>query len=214
LKGRAGLDLNLGLSYNSLVWTAQGSSIQFNADRNFPAPGFHLGFPLLQPRYYDSSVGVYAYMMVTAAGARVEMRQIGSSVYYQSYDGSYVQLTDLGASGTVVTTTDGAHYTFTPSVNGEYRCTQIKDANGNYISASYDGAGHATSITDTLGRTITFNYDQTSGNLTSITEPGLSNPAAAFAYGTITLQTNFSGVTPVSPFVNGCCASANARDPA
>src|SRR5215203_5696157 len=47
LPGRAGLDLNLGLYYNSLVWTKEGSAIRFNSDRGFPGPGpgFTLGLP-------------------------------------------------------------------------------------------------------------------------------------------------------------------------
>src|SRR6185437_2322792 len=40
LPGRAGLDLNLTLSYNSLVWTREGSYMKFNADLGTPAPGF------------------------------------------------------------------------------------------------------------------------------------------------------------------------------
>ena len=43
LKGRAGLDLSLSLYYNSLVWTKQGNSIQYNADHGTPAPGFQMG---------------------------------------------------------------------------------------------------------------------------------------------------------------------------
>ena len=40
LPGRAGLDLSFTLSYNSLVWTKDGSNIKFNADPGTPAPGF------------------------------------------------------------------------------------------------------------------------------------------------------------------------------
>jgi YD repeat-containing protein len=52
--------------------------------------------------------------------------------------------------------------------NTEWRCTQIKDRNGNYVTVNYDWLGHITTITDTLGRVVTFNYD-TNANLTSIT---------------------------------------------
>src|SRR5207237_5206968 len=68
LKGRAGLDLNLTLSYNSLVWTQENGYIQFNADSGFPAPGFKLGFPNVQQRFLNSDEGVWAYMLVTASG--------------------------------------------------------------------------------------------------------------------------------------------------
>jgi YD repeat-containing protein len=36
---------------------------------------------------------------------------------------------------------------------------EIKDCNGNYLTANYNWLGDITTITDTLGRTITFNYD-------------------------------------------------------
>jgi len=81
LSGRAGLDLNLALYYNSLVWTQEGSSIRYNSDRAFPGPGpgFSLGLPKLQQRYLNQDFGVYAYMLVTASGGHVELRQVGSS---------------------------------------------------------------------------------------------------------------------------------------
>jgi hypothetical protein len=45
LDGRAGMDLDLTLFYNSLVWTKDGSYMKFNADLGSPAPGFRLGLP-------------------------------------------------------------------------------------------------------------------------------------------------------------------------
>src|ERR1043166_3051843 len=53
LPGRAGMDLGLTLSYNSLVWTKNGSYVSFDDDRGFPSPGFRLGFPVIQPIYYN-----------------------------------------------------------------------------------------------------------------------------------------------------------------
>jgi hypothetical protein len=77
LRGRAGMDLGLTLYYNSLVWTKDGSYMKFNADLGNPAPAFHLGLPTLQQRFLNSQTGIYAYMMVTPSGGRVELRQIG-----------------------------------------------------------------------------------------------------------------------------------------
>ena len=73
LKGRAGLDLGLALSYNSLVWTkdAASNSMMFDADRGMPGPGFRLGFPVVQPRYYNSQVSKYAYLLVTPIGGGI-----------------------------------------------------------------------------------------------------------------------------------------------
>jgi hypothetical protein len=43
------MDLNISLSYNSLVWTQEDGWIKFNADQGFPGPGFRLGFPIVRP---------------------------------------------------------------------------------------------------------------------------------------------------------------------
>lgn len=200
LKGRAGLDLALSLVYNSLVWTKEGSTMRFNADHGYPGPGFRLGFPTLQQQYYDSQSGAYAYLMITPSGSRVELRQVssGSSVY-ESANNNHTQLTIAGSSF-VVRTADGTQYTFSPSVNGEMECTQIKDRNGNYITASYNNLGRLTSITDTLGRVVNFNYD-TQNYLISITQScnGAAHTWASFSYGNLYVQTNFPGFAIQGP---------------
>src|SRR5215217_5243868 len=168
LPGR-GIDLNLTLSYNSLVWTKDGAYMKFNADLGSPAPGFRLGLPTLQQRFLNSQTGIYAYMMITPSGGRVELRQVGSSTIYEAADGSYMQLDVTSPSAPIVRTTGGIQLTFAQvTVNSEFRCTQIKDPNGNYISATYNTTnGHLLTITDTLGRLITFVYDA-GDNLTAI----------------------------------------------
>jgi hypothetical protein len=95
LPGRAGLDLGLSLSYNSLVWTKSSSAIKFDADRGFPGPGFRLGFPVIEPRYFDTAIPANAYLMITPSGSRVQLRQLGSSNIYESGDSSYLQLIDM-----------------------------------------------------------------------------------------------------------------------
>jgi hypothetical protein len=55
LAGRAGLDLDLSLAYNSLVWTKFGTTINYNLDNGFPGPGFRLGFPVIQGRFQDQA---------------------------------------------------------------------------------------------------------------------------------------------------------------
>ncbi|MEO7243540.1 MAG: S8 family serine peptidase, partial [Rubrivivax sp.] len=199
LKGRAGLDLGLALSYNSLVWTKQDYGIKFNADRGFPGPGFRLGFPTIQQRYYNSQVGVYAYMLVTPAGGRVELRQVGSSNVYEAQDRSYMQMIDYGDATALVRTTDGTQLNFGTS-NGELRCYQIKDRNGNYLTINYDGYGHVNFVIDTLGRVINFNYN-VDYNLTSITQlwNGATHTWATFTYGSLYLQGNFPGLSVNGP---------------
>jgi RHS repeat-associated protein len=198
LPGRAGMDLSISLFYNSLVWTQQGSAIQYNADHGTPAPGFQIGLPRLQTQYLNTDANAYAYIMITPEGGRVEMRQVGSSNVYESADSSYTQLTFSGSTP-VVRTTDGTQYVFATAVAGERRCTTIEDRNGNYISATYDANnGHVLTITDTLSRTINFGYDG-DGNLYNITQTwgGVTHWWAVFIYGSAYMSFNFSGLTAV-----------------
>ncbi|MFN2452987.1 MAG: hypothetical protein ABR577_02070 [Pyrinomonadaceae bacterium] len=198
LKGRAGLDLNLTLFYNSLVWTRQDSTIEYNADQGFPGPGFQLGFPTLQPRYYNSQSGRWAYMMITPSGGRVEMQQVDANAY-ESLDGAYTQLTDQG-SYLLVRTTDNLQYLFYPSVNNGYRCGYIQDRNGNFITISYNELGRPVTVTDTLGRVLNFIYD-TNHYLVSITRTwnGATLEFVAFGYSALQMQPGFTGLNVVGP---------------
>jgi len=167
LPGRAGLDLGLALSYSSMVWTRSGPYIYFDEDNGFPSPGFRLGFPTVQRKAFDVQTARNVYLMITGAGDRVELRQVGTSNIYDAADSSYLRLTDNGGP-LAVQSTDGAKLTLT-QINDEYRCVEVKDRNGNYLTINYNGLGQIANITDTLGRFITFNYDG-NANLLSITE--------------------------------------------
>ena len=163
LPGRAGLDLGLALSYSSLVWTRSGPYIYFDEDSGAPSPGFRLGFPTVQRKAFDVQSAKNAYLMITAGGHRVELRHVSSNIY-DAADSSYLRLTEE-AGLLRVHSTDGTRLTFVEA-NGEYRCTEVKDRNGNYMVVNYNVSGAITNITDTLGRLITFNYDS-NGNLLS-----------------------------------------------
>jgi YD repeat-containing protein len=200
LKGRAGLDLGLTLSYNSLVWTKDTSSnsIKFDADLGTPSPGFRLGFPVIQQRYFNSQVGVYAYLLITPSGSHVELRQVGTSNVYEAGDSSYLQLTDNGNGSLTLRPTDGSQLSYT-LYNGQYQCTQIKDRNGNFITVTYND-GRINTVTDTLARVITFNYDAYL-NLNSITQTwnGATHTWATFGWSNQIISTSFSGLTVVGP---------------
>jgi hypothetical protein len=201
LPGRAGLNLGLGLSYNSRVWSKANSTVAYDTDRGFPAPGFRLGFPVVQPRFYNSTTGTASYLLITAAGSYVELRRVGSTNVYESADAAYTQLTD-NTSSLLVRSTDGTQMTYTLS-NGQWVCTQVKDRNGNYLTVNYNSAGDISTIVDTLERTITFNYS--SGKLQSITQPwtvggsSVTHTWASFTHSNITIDTNFSGVYMLWP---------------
>jgi hypothetical protein len=122
LPGRAGLALDVSLSYNSLVWLRSGSSMLFDPDRSFPTPGFRLGFPVVQGKYLDTGVGANgdnSYVLVTPSGSRVELRQRGATNVYESVDSSYVRLVEDGGV-LVVYPGDGSSLTFS-LLGGEYQ---------------------------------------------------------------------------------------------
>jgi RHS repeat-associated protein len=196
LSGRSALDLNLSLTYNSLVWTQESGMIKFNADQGNLGPGFRLGFPIIQSRYYNADTGIWSYLMISPSGGRTDLRQIGSSNIYESFDSSYTQLVDNGSS-LLLRTADGTQMTF---ITGDsiYVCSEIKDRNGNFISATYSGSKPST-ITDTLGRVIVFNYSN--DFLASITQTwgGQTHTWASFGYSSIPLNYNFPGLQVNAP---------------
>jgi YD repeat-containing protein len=203
LPGRTGMDLGLTLSYNSLAtWTKQGNSISFDDDRGFPSVGFRVGFPVIQPAFYNSQAGKYSYLLITPDGAHVELRQVGSSSLYQAVDSSYLLL-DTSTNPMKLRSADGAQLSYVWS-GVDYVCTGIKDRNGNLISINYDGLWRLDTIIDTLARTIKFNYDA-NGKLTSITQNWTINNQqqphywARFEYVSRSIQTNFSGLIVYGP---------------
>ena len=197
LPGRNGLDLGLALSYSSMVWTRSGPYIYFDEDNGFPSPGFRLGFPTVQRKVFDAQTGRKTYLLITGGGTRVGLRQVGTSNIYDAADSSYLRLTDNGST-LLVHSTDGTKLSFS-EINGEYRCVEIKDRNGNYITVNNNALGRISSIVDTLGRVINFNYD-TNANLISITQSWNGQPShqwVSFGWGTRTMQSSFSGAAVV-----------------
>lgn len=196
LPGRNGLDLGLALSYSSTVWTRSGPYIYFDEDNGFPSPGFRLGFPTVQRKVFDAQTGRKSYLLITG-GKRVELRQVGTSNIYDAADSSYLRLTDNGST-LLVHSTDGTKLSLS-EINGEYRCVEIKDSNGNYITVNNNALGRISSIVDTLGRVINFNYDG-NANLISITQSWNGQPShqwVSFGWGTRTMQSSFSGAAMV-----------------
>ncbi len=195
LPGRAGLDLGLSLSYSSMVWTRSGPYLYFDEDSGWPSPGFRMGFPTIQEKFFNAQVGENVYLMIMSSGQRVELRQAGSSNIYEAGDSSYLQL--IEGDTLLVRSTDGTQLSY-GWFNHEFRCIQSKDRNGNYLTVNYNWLGDITTITDTLGRVITFNYD-TNANPISITQiwNGQTHEWATFGWGAHTMQSSFSGVSVV-----------------
>ncbi len=216
-RARSGLDAGFGIGYNSLVWTKVGNAMVFDADHSNASPGFRFGFPTIEPIYYDDEKDLWAYMMITPSGGRVQFRQTVVSNTYETADSSYTQLVVSGATNPndpvenltiIVTTTDGTQMSYAWSQGG-YRCTQIKDRNGNYVSIAYDGEGRLSTVTDTLGRVVTVNYDSSTGLPGTITQTwkdgngsgsDVTHTWATLTYATKTVATDFdSSLTVVGP---------------
>ena len=163
----------------------------FDADQGNPSPGFRLGFPVIQ-------VSAGKFLLISPSGRRSELRQIADGSY-QSVDSSNLQLLTGGGGQLLLRAPDGTQFTYV-MVNGEYRCTGLKDRNGNYQSVAYNDYGRMTRITDTLGRVINFNYDA-NNRLLSLTQPrgAATHTWATFGYGSIIIRTAFdTGYRPVA----------------
>lgn len=209
LPGRAGLNAGFGISYNSLIWTKHGDSVYFDVDNSNISPGFRFGFPTIEPIYYDATTQKFSYLMVSPSGSRTEFRQVnGASDTYETANSSYLQLKTAGATNPndpaenitiTVTGTDGTKMTYEWKA-GAFRCKEIKDRNGNYITISHDEYGLLRTVTDTLGRVITVYYDSefypTSIKQTWKDNNGqgsnITHTWATFTYTTQEIRTNFS----------------------
>jgi hypothetical protein len=85
LPGRAGLDLNLTLYYNSRVWTSdRANRIALNADHDSPSYGFRLGFGFL--KWTDSG-----YILTLHDGSKHKLTAVSGTSYYDSTDSSYIR---------------------------------------------------------------------------------------------------------------------------
>ena len=155
LPGRAGLDLNITLHYNSLIWARYGSVMEFDHDY-YPTltPGFRLGFPDLNGSYGNLH-GTAGYVVILPSGQRVEMRVIGTNTY-EAIDSSYFYLmTNPAGQSATLFGSDGMQYRYTmPGGNGLYRCTKVVDRNGNCITINYVNLGTAPNVLTTISNII------------------------------------------------------------
>ena len=194
LPGRAGMDLNLSLNYNSLMWVKRNGVMFFDPEVSPISPGFILSFPYF-PKFHtafqNQNNNRFVLWLLLPNGGSVELRDSGDADLFESADSTYTQ---YKKSTKTLTTSDGTRYYYP---NG-YMCTRITDRNGNYVSITYNGAGPAIdTITDTAGRVIKFGYDPTYYTLGSIslqTGPSTYRTLATFSYVNNTLGLNFAGL--------------------
>lgn len=209
LPGR-GIDLSLGLAYNSRVWNKAGTQINFDIDRDWPAPGWSLGFPKVV------DLGLGGSMIVDPDGTRHSFSgevtpYSNGAIDFRGHtaDGTLI---DYGsyrhASGMLiwaeVNRPDGSQIYYSCLGPGGMYPTQVIDANGNYITITYvhNTGPQIETITDTLGRVVTFHYDQYN-LLTAISAPDLESGTRTLVrlhYRQLSLTSSsysFSGLTPI-----------------
>jgi hypothetical protein len=122
LPGRNGLNVNIPLSFNSLVWIRYANVISYDYDY-YPSltPGFRTGFPEITGPYFVN--GANAYVVSLPSGRHVEMRQVAANKY-EAIDSSYLYLDVNATDPTKMTlySTDGTQYKFEippiPNANG------------------------------------------------------------------------------------------------
>jgi Bacterial Ig-like domain (group 2) len=117
LPGRAGLDVNLGLTYNSRLWhksvrttvdgdgnETQTTRLTYDVDNGWPGTGFKLGYGQME------SQGSAGATLTDGDGTRHEMRRVNPSDAnnhdYESTDGTFI-LFNGGRGWGTVTYTDG-----------------------------------------------------------------------------------------------------------
>jgi RHS repeat-associated protein len=181
LPGR-GIDLSLNLSYNSRLWNKSNSEITYDIDRGFPAPGWSLGFGKVM------DMGDGKSMIIAPDGTRHDFDGTITHGYPSPYfnvkkytahttDGTLINYESYTDINTVLDSAkafypDGTFVRYTARANGAVYPTNIRDANGNTITITYrnNQGPEIETVTDTLGRVVTFNYD-TSNRLISVSTP-------------------------------------------
>ena len=176
LPGR-GLDVSLGLTYNAHLWHKAGSNITYDIDRGWPSAGWSLGFGKME------DIGDGGTILIDADGTRHGFNGTAtgpianSSFSGRTNDGSFIDYSCVRQNGVITygsaTHPNGTRVYYGAFGDGAVYPTFVIDPNGNYINVAYrNNAGpQIDSITDTLGRVITFYYNA-NNLLTAITAPG------------------------------------------
>lgn len=200
LPGR-GINIALGVAYNSRLWNKAGNQISFDNDRGWPAPGLSLGFgKLLGMGVNNGGMLVDADGTRHSYGGTITFYNWGTFFVGHTTDGSFIDYSYWsGTGGGIVSAqaqlANGTVITFGAAGPGAVYPTTIEDANGNYITITYvnNTGPRIQNVSDTLGRAIDFYYD-TNNLLTAITAPGLNGgsvrTAVRFHYRQLNLAQN------------------------
>ncbi|HEX8142063.1 MAG TPA: hypothetical protein VF553_05665, partial [Pyrinomonadaceae bacterium] len=209
LPGR-GLDVSLSLVYNSRLWNKKkiGSTttLSYDVDQNWPAPGFSLGYGKLM---WSNS----GYVLIDGGGTRHSLTptngtNMEDATEWETTDGTFTKLTTSPAVKAVFT--DGMQVLYGGMSGSSRYPVKIIDRQGNFININYYGTGpRIAAITDTLNRAVTFNYE--GDELVEITAPPYADgngdrTVIRFYYRNLVVNptgsTSFSGVSVAANSLN------------
>lgn len=200
LPGRHGLNSNLTLYYNSLLWEGLGGNgVSFTTEAFSQSYGFSLGFGYIQWDDSLTSTGI----LVDATGAKHPLfsSQTVAATQFNTTDSSYISVQHhVGTSSTdldsdIVTYKNGMQVFYQEASGSAQTCcpgsiapsdthlitrpVKIEDTSGNFISINYvdNSTTNLSSVVDTAGRTINFIY--TNGLLTCVTDALSCNAAGS-----------------------------------
>ncbi|MFN3420056.1 MAG: RHS repeat domain-containing protein, partial [Pyrinomonadaceae bacterium] len=215
LSGR-GIDLALNLNYNSRVWNKSGNELTYDIDVGQPAPGWSLGFGKIV------HMGQGGCMLIDADGTRhgytgsINSWSNGMSFTGHTADGSFIDYGcwfNYGQYGggwaKLPNGTEVVYSTIGPG-NSHVYPTMITDVQGNYITITYRNPSNPQIeiIKDTMGRVVTFHYDQLN-RLIEVRAPRMQDQDPIFGsgktrtvmrlhYRPLTLNYSYAGgITPV-----------------
>ncbi len=174
--GRAGFNLDISIYYNSKIWDRNGNGMYVKDTGSWVGIGWYLGFARLVQ-------GASSYALVDPDGSSHEIQQHDNGVW-KSVDSTYIV---LDVASKTATLKGGIRLVFGNTVGNTSYMTEMKDANGNKITATYvAGTGKLNEVFDSLGKAAAFSYNATTGCLETLTSYGTFR-------GTITFNTSAAG---------------------
>lgn len=195
-----GVSLNLAATFNAQVWSERALSststlppVFFDADGDWPAPGWTIGFGKLLRE---------AMMFIGPDGSRVPLKRITGGGWKARFaDGSGRSVDCVGTPSSCaqgydhllrVNLENGAWMEMQPARDGvlparDYYPVRLGDVHGNFILIEYrvDTNGNPEfpaieKITDTVGRVFQFHYDS-NGRPIALTGPDLQSGTRVYA---------------------------------
>jgi YD repeat-containing protein len=171
LKGRAGLDLNVVLSYDTHQMKFWSDDCCLNyADWNYTGRTMGRWVTTFYPyakEYSEQSGGGYRWKAeITLEGGTQNQFDTGAYLLPPTKGiGHSTNTTDMqyDFDNHILRMKNGVWYRFPTTTDPTH--TLKGDANGNYISYVLDANGKTTQIIDTLGRTVNISYDPVNTDL-------------------------------------------------